>query len=198
MSTARQTSARWLCRSMTARTRSTVADYLAAGSRPKTASWKGGRGRRGPLGNWLLKEKAAITEGKLRADVPLLWPEIADLAASDGVVRPDGSPYRAGDLSRAWSELAKRGLVPKLTDPAAASSSRTTSVSPARGAPTTVPPGRGQGGAVDVGGVQPPTSSTPTAPASVPPASTGTEQAPPQPRRSATDMPRRRRFGDED
>lgn len=106
---------------MTDRPKSTVAAYLDAAGRanrtePRPSDWKGGKGRRGPLATWLLRERAAIVRGKTPGEAATLltWEEVARLAYQDGVYRPGGQPYSERQLSKAWSDLAGRGLVPRL------------------------------------------------------------------------------------
>ena len=149
----------------------------------------GGRGRRGPLGVWLLAHAARIQAAE--ADYTLRWDDIGRDAAADGVeVRP-GEPYGGKAVSNAWGVLRRAGRVKR----AGAQGSAV----PAQAAPDgTVPPGRGQGGTASVGEDQPPTPAPPATPNPVPPAEQATRRAPERPRLTATDMPRRRRFGDED
>ena len=106
---------------MNDRSKSTVAAYLDAAGRadrtePRPSDWRGGKGRRGPLATWLLRERVAIARGKTpgAASTLLTWEEVAQLAYSDGVRRPGGEAYSERQLSKAWSDLAQRGLVPKL------------------------------------------------------------------------------------
>lgn len=167
---------------MVERKPSSVAAYLRSGKRPGTKAWTGGQGRQGPLGAWLLREKDAIVEGRSTAPA-LTWREVADLAAADGVTRPGGSPYAERDVSKAWSNLLARKLVPRNTNDA-----------PKRSAP----PARGQGGAASAGGDRPPAPGPPATPSPVPSGEQAAKRAPERPRLTATDMPRRRRFGDED
>lgn len=154
---------------------STVAAYLKAGQRLGGVSAGGGRGRRGPLGAWLLREKAAIVEG--RAATPALtWREVSTLAATDGVVRRDGTPYPDSEVRKAWSNLANARLVPR---------------GPAQAVPKeTVSPPRGQGGTAGASGVQPPAPMPPST-AAAPSSEQGTgEAAPKQTFTSAMAMPR--------
>lgn len=178
---------------------SSVAAYLKAGKRDDDIGVKGGRGRRGPLGAWLLREKDAIVEGKSTAPA-LTWREVSALAAADGIVRRRGTPYPDYQVRKAWSDLAKARLVPRMQDATAPRVAQ----SPA-GATAVwqvpdgmVPPARGQGGTASVGGDRPPTPAPPTTPSPVPSGEQAAGRAPERPRPTATDMPRRRRFGDED
>lgn len=178
---------------MAERKPSSVASYLRSGKRPGAVAWKGGRGRQGPLGAWLLREKAAIVEG--RGTVPALtWREIADLAAADGITRPGGAPYAERDVSKAWSNLVARKLVPRgAADAAARVSGAPVPVQQVQGM---VPAPRGQAGTEGASGDQPPAPvppSTATPPGSVERAGGG---APEKPKLTATSMPLRRRFGD--
>lgn len=163
---------------------STVAAYLKAGQRLGGVASSGGRGRRGPLGAWLLREKAAIVEG--RAAIPALtWREVSALAATDGVVRGDGTPYPDSEVRKAWSNLASARLVPRGPAPV-----------PQQASTGSVPAPRGQVGTEGAGGVEPPAPmppSTATSPGSV---EKSGEAAPKEPAFTARSLLPRRRFGD--
>ena len=176
---------------------STVAAYLKAGKRDDDIGVKGGRGRRGPLGAWLLREKDAIVEGK-RSAPALTWQEVSALAAADGIVRKrSGTPYPDYQVRKAWSDLAKARLVPRGQDDAVARGPQPSAGT--RQVPdATVPPPRGQGGTGRAGGDQPPVQAPPATPNPVPPGKQAAGRAAEPPRLTATDMPRRRRFGDEE
>lgn len=177
---------------------STVAAYLRAGKRDDDIGVKGGRGRRGPLGAWLLRERDAIVQGK--NTVPTLtWREVSALAAADGIVRRSGTPYPDYQVCKAWSDLAKARLVPRMQDAAAHGPQPRAGATDARQASDgTVPPPRGQGGTASAGRDQPPAPAPPATPSPVPSGNQAARRAPERPRLTATDMPRRRRFGDED
>ena len=150
----------------------------------------GGRGRRGPLGVWLLAHAARIQAAE--ADYTLRWDDIGRDAAADGVeVRP-GEPYGGKAVSNAWGVLRRAGRVKRASGQGSAV--------PAQAAPDDgmVPSPRGQGGTASAGGDQPPTRAPPATPKPAPPGKQATARAPEQPKLTATDMPRRRRFGDED
>ena len=178
---------------------STVAAYLKAGKRDDDIGVRGGRGRRGPLGAWLLREKDAIVQG--RKIVPALtWREVSALAATDGILRKSGTPYRDHEVRKAWSNLVKARLVPHGQDDAAIGSPQPMAGTAAarQGSDGMVPSPRGQGGTGSVGGDQLPARAPLTTPGPVPSAEQATGRAPERPRLTATDMPRRRRFGDEE
>ena len=150
----------------------------------------GGRGRRGPLGVWLLAHTARIHAAE--ADHTLRWDTIGRDAAADGVeVRP-GEPYGGKAVSNAWGVLRRAGLVKRAGTQGA--------VVPTQAAPDDgmVPSPRGQGGIGRAGGDQPPAQAPPATPNPVPPGKQAAGRAPEPPRLTATDMPRRRRFGDEE
>ena len=166
---------------------STVAAYLKKAKRPGGVALSGGRGRRGPLGGWLLREKNAIADGR-KAVPALTWREVSALAAADGIVRKDGTPYPEREVRKAWSNLADARLVPRGSDGVPAR---------AQQVPTgTVPPSRGQGGTEGAGGVQPPAPMPPTTATSPAPVDRTGEAAPKKPAPSMRDMPVRRRFGE--
>ena len=178
---------------------STVAAYLKTGKRDDDIGVRGGRGRRGPLGAWLLREKDAIVQG--RQIVPALtWREVSALAAADGILRRSGTPYRDHEVRKAWSNLVKARLIPRGHGDAAVGSPQPLAATAAarHGSDEMVPSSRGQGGTGSVGGDQPPTQAPLTTPGPVPSAEQAAGRAPERPRLTATDMPRRRRFGDED
>lgn len=159
---------------------------------PKRAAIRatGGRGRRGPLGIWLLAHAARIQAAE--ADYTLRWDNIGRDAAADGVeVRP-GEPYNGKAVSNAWGVLRRAGRVKRAGAQSSAVPAQATSDD------GLVPPARGQGGTASAGGNRPPTPAPPTTPNPVPSGEQAAGRAPERPRLTATDMPRRRRFGDEE
>lgn len=157
---------------------STVAAYLKAGQRLGGAAAIGGRGRRGPLGAWLLREKTAIVEG--RSTIPALtWREVSALAAADGVVRKDGTPYLDSEVRKAWSNLANARLVPRGPAPV-----------PQQASTGSVSAPRGQAETAGASGVEPPAPMPPLT-AAAPSSGQGTgEAAPKQTPTSAMALPR--------
>lgn len=166
---------------MAKRAPSSVATYLRSGKRPGAVAWKGGRGRQGPLGAWLLREQAAILEGR-NAVPPLTWREIGDLALADGVTRPDGAPYPERDVAKTWSNLLARKLVGRQGNNAATGSASSV---------------RGQDEAGGADRVRPPAPMPPsTAVSPETPQRTG-EAASKEPAFTARSILPRRRFGDD-
>ncbi len=155
--------------------------------KPAVIRATGGRGRRGPLGIWLLANAARIRAAE--ADFTLRWDDIGRDAAADGVeVRP-GEPYGSKAVSNAWGVLLRAGRVKGLE-------AQKPSV-PARPTPDgTVPSPRGQDGIEDAGGGQPFAPLPPTITAPPGPAERVAGAAPEKPKVTATSMPPRRRFGD--
>lgn len=164
---------------------------------PKLAAIRatGGRGRRGPLGVWLLANAARIQVAE--ADFTLRWDDIAREAAAEGVeVRP-GEPYGAKAVSNAWGELRRAGWVKR---PAAqgqpALRAQEAPAAPVQQVQGMVPAPRGQAGTEGAGGDQPPAPMPPST-AAAPSSGQGTgEAASKKPALSMRDMPVRRRFGE--
>jgi len=155
--------------------------------KPAVIRATGGRGRRGPLGVWLLANAARIQVAE--ADFTLRWDDVGRDAAADGVeVRP-GEPYGSKAVSNAWGVLLRAGRVKGLE-------AQEPSV-PARPTPDgTVPSPRGQDGIGGAGGGQPLAPLPPTITAPPGPAERVAGAAPEKPKVTATSMPPRRRFGD--
>ena len=166
---------------------STVAVYLKDAKRPGNTASSGGRGRRGPLGGWLLRERNAIAEGR-KAVPALTWREVSALAAADGIVRKDGSPYPEREVRKAWSNLADARLVPRGPDNVPGQARQ--------GSKEMVPAQRGRVGIEGASGDQPP-APMPSATAASPDSTIRTgEAAPEKPAFTATSLLPRRRFGD--
>jgi len=71
-------------------------------------SWRGGRGRHGPLLRWLILHRIKIEEDR-RDPWPRPWCDIAADATRDGVARQHGNPVTALEIRRTWSVLLTRG-----------------------------------------------------------------------------------------
>ena len=163
--------------------------------KPGVIRTTGGRGRRGPLGVWLLANAARIQAAE--AAFTLRWDDIGREAAAEGVeVRP-GEPYGAKAVSNAWGELRRAGWV----KPSGAQGQPAPRVQGAPAAPTQqvqgmVAASRGQAGTEGASGVEPPAPvppSTATSPGSV---EKSGEAAPKEPAFTARSLLPRRRFGD--
>lgn len=164
---------------------------------PKPAAIRatGGRGRRGPLGVWLLANAARIQAAE--ADFTLRWDDIAREAAAEGVEIRPGEPYGGKAVSNAWGVLRRAGWVKR---PAAQGQPAPR----AQGAPAVsaqqvqemVPVPRGQAGTEGAGGNQPPAPMPPTTATSPAPVDRTGEAASKKPALSMRDMPARRRFGE--
>jgi len=93
-------------------TKSRIAELLERRPEP---TYLGGRGRLGPLGRFLIRERAYIARG--RAEGIIAWADVAAVAQAEGIHRSDGRPYSARELSDAWNRLARTGRVKDLATP---------------------------------------------------------------------------------